>query len=203
MNNCKFCNKECKSSNSLTQHSIRCRLNPSAIKVVPTSGNTGNRHSLETKKRISEKTLQQHAAGRCVYRSKGNGTFNGKSHTADTVIKISNSMKGNRNANHRGDRQSYYNGIRMDSSWEVLTATYFDANGINWKYNEKGFKLSDGRYYYPDFFIYENDVFQKLVEVKGYFREANRVKFEMFKTEYPDTLVELWDKPVLKEKNIL
>lgn len=29
--NCKFCNKECKNSNSLTQHEIRCKNNPNRI----------------------------------------------------------------------------------------------------------------------------------------------------------------------------
>jgi hypothetical protein len=203
MKNCKFCNKECISDNSLTQHSIRCRLNPNAIKVVPTAGNTGKRHSDATKKLMREKTLQQHAAGKCTYRSKGNGTFNGKKHDADTITKISNSMKGNRNANHRGDRQSYYKDIRMDSSWEVKTAEYFDKNGIIWKYSERGFKLSDGRVYYPDFFIYENSQFTNLVEVKGYFREANRLKFEMFLREYPEVKIELWQKQELKDRKIL
>jgi hypothetical protein len=133
-----------------------------------------------------------------------NGTFKGKKHTEETKKKISESMYGNKNANHRGDRQSYYKGIRMDSSWEVLTAKYFDDNNINWKYDEKGFKLSDGRVYYPDFFIYDEDnKFIKLVEVKGYFRKANREKFEKFLNEYPDIKTELWNKKVLKEKKIL
>jgi hypothetical protein len=112
-------------------------------------------------------------------------------------------MNGNRNANHRGDRQSYYNGIRMDSRWEVGTAKYFDDNNIVWKYNEKGYKLSNGSYYYPDFFIYEDDKFVKIVEVKGYFRENNRKKYEMFLSEYPDICIELWQRPKLYELQII
>jgi hypothetical protein len=112
-------------------------------------------------------------------------------------------MKGNRNANHRGDRQSYYKDIRMDSSWEVKTAKYFDEQSIEWKYSERGYKLSDGRYYYPDFFIYENNQFVKLIEVKGYFREANKLKFEMFLKEYPDVNIELWMKQQLKDRKII
>ena len=53
------------------------------------------------------------------------------------------------------------------------------------------------------FFIYENNIFVKLVEVKGYFREANRKKFEMFLSEYPEIETELWDKPVLKKLKII
>lgn len=117
--------------------------------------------------------------------------------------KISDSMKGNRNANHRGDRQSFYKNIRMDSRWEVGTAMFLDDNKIEWKYGERGFKLSDGRYYYPDFFIYEKDKFIKLIEVKGYFREANKRKFEMFKIEYPNVQIELWQRQELFKRNII
>jgi hypothetical protein len=124
-------------------------------------------------------------------------------HSAETKKKISEKLKGNRNGNHRGDRQSSYNGIRMDSLWEVGTAKYLDDNKINWKYNEKGFKLSNGNYYFPDFFIYENDLFIKLIEVKGYFRPENKEKFEMFLKEYPETEVELWQQDKLMELNIV
>lgn len=131
------------------------------------------------------------------------GTFLGKKHKLESIEKISNSMKGNKNANHRGDRQSYYKEIRMDSRWEVGTARYFDNNGISWKYNEKGYRLSDGRYYYPDFFIYNNDVLVKIVEVKGYFREDNRKKYNMFLDEYPDIDIELWERTKLYELHII
>jgi hypothetical protein len=118
-------------------------------------------------------------------------------------LKLSDSMKGNRNANHRGDRQSYYKDIRMDSRWEVGTAFYLDSQNIIWKYSEYGFRLSDGRYYYPDFFIYENDILIKLIEVKGYFRKKNKQKFQQFRDEYPTVSIELWEKDKLKELNII
>lgn len=36
--NCQYCGKECKNKNSLSQHEIRCKLNPNKIE----SGNKGN-----------------------------------------------------------------------------------------------------------------------------------------------------------------
>lgn len=131
------------------------------------------------------------------------GTFTGKTHSEETKQKISNKMKGNRHATHRGDKQSFYKDIRMDSRWEVGVAAYFDAAGVEWKYGERGFKLSDGRYYYPDFFIYEQGNFLKLIEVKGYFREANRLKMDMFLREYPSVIIELWERPKLRELGII
>lgn len=32
--NCKYCNKECKNQNSLTQHQIRCKVNPDKIEIT-------------------------------------------------------------------------------------------------------------------------------------------------------------------------
>ena len=37
--NCKYCNKECKNQNSLTQHQIRCKDNPSRIFIAIPQGN--------------------------------------------------------------------------------------------------------------------------------------------------------------------
>ena len=178
---CKFCQLECKSQKSVTGHECRCSLNP--------------------------KKIQQWNAGKVGVQpawTKGlPGTFTGRVHSVESRQKIAQRLNGNQNAQHRGDRQSYYKDMRMDSSWEVKTAQYFDNNNIEWKYNVQGYKLSNGRYYYPDFFIYENSKFTKLVEVKGYFREANRLKFEMFLREYPEVKIELWQKQELKDRKII
>lgn len=193
---CEFCQKEF-SLKGLGGHKYSCKLNPN--KVIRVSPFKGKAHSDEAKLKCSKAAIKQHQDGLGFYPS-----WNGKKHKEESKLKISNSMKGNQNGQHRGDRQSYYKDIRMDSSWEVKTAKYFDDNDIKWSYNECGYILSDGRYYYPDFFIYNNDgKFIKLVEVKGYFREANRKKFEMFKNEYPNIIVELWNKEVLKLKSII
>ena len=51
-----------------------------------------------------------------------------RKHTEEIKKRISAKMKGNRNANHRGDRQSFYNNIRMDSRWEVGVARWLDKS---------------------------------------------------------------------------
>lgn len=131
------------------------------------------------------------------------GTFKGKSHKEITKQKISERMKGNKNANHRGDRQSYYKDIRMDSRWEVGVAHYLDTQNLVWKYNEYGIKLSDGRYYYPDFFIYENNTLIKIIEVKGYFRENNQKKYQQVLSEHPHLPIELWQRDKLYSLGII
>jgi hypothetical protein len=125
-------------------------------------------------------------------------------HTQESKDKISEKMKGNTNAHHRGDRQSFYNEIRMDSSWEVGVAHYLENNSYNWSYGKRSYVLSDGRHYFPDFFVYdETNKLVKLIEVKGYFREENKMKFDQFRTEYPDVVVELWNKDKLVTLDII
>jgi hypothetical protein len=108
-------------------------------------------------------------------------------------------MRGNNNAKHRGDRQSYYNGIRMDSSWEVKVASYLDSQGIKWDYSKKVFLLSKNRSYRPDFVLSCG----KIIEVKGYWRKANKEKFELWRQLYPDVVCEVWDKTKLKSLGLI
>ena len=133
----------------------------------------------------------------------GGANFKGKTHSLETRKKISETMKGNTHAHHRGDRQSRYKNIRFDSKWEIGVAQWLDKNNLTWMYGHLGFKLSDNRYYYPDFFIFEDKNLIKIIEVKGYFREENKKKFEMFLKEYPDIVTELWNKEVLINKDII
>lgn len=188
MEKCQICGKECK---SLSRHTWKAHGKGKDHK--PFSGKT---HSPEAIEKVRKSRT-----------GKSSGML-GKSglsvpHTEEAKKKISNSMKGNRNANHRGDRQSFYRDIRMDSSWEVKTARYLDEKELDWKYSYKSFILSDGRHYYPDFFVFSNGNIDRIIEVKGYFREENKKKFNMFLDEYPELVVELWDKPRLKELGIL
>lgn len=116
--------------------------------------------------------------------------------------RISKSMRGNRNAKHRGN-QCLYKGHKMDSGWEAKVAAYLDEQQIDWKYEEKAFPLNERRSYRPDFFIYVNGIFSHAIEVKGYWREANLAKFAEFREKYPQIRIEIWDKAVLKERRII
>lgn len=121
------------------------------------------------------------------------------SHTDETKQRIAKTMRGNNNAKHRGDRQSYYNNIRMDSSWEVKVAEYLDQNNIKWKYGKTVFNIDEKRSYRPDFEL-ENGTF---IEVKGYWRKENLAKFNDFKKAHPQIVVDIWDKTKLKALKII
>lgn len=207
--NCKYCEKLCKNKNSLNSHQIRCFKNPNKIKnsfeeynKTLASQEIRNKNNA---KRINKTNVDIFGEEKAkIISDKISFKNKGLSHDEETKLRISKSMMGNRNAKHRGDRQSYYKDIRMDSSWEVKVAKYLDDNNYNWKYDSEKYLLSDGRYIHPDFFIYDdNDNLIKIIEVKGYFRDANKLKFEMFLNEYAYLNVELWNKSKLKLLNIL
>lgn len=103
--------------------------------------------------------------------------------------KIAAKMRGNTNANHRGTK-TVYRGVKMDSTWEAAVAAYLDRQGVSWRYGEKVFVLDEKRSYRPDFILSCG----KVIEVKGYWRSANRQKFDEWMQKYPDVEFEVWDK---------
>ena len=78
---------------------------------------------------------------------------------------ISSNSRNNPNCGGtRNSKRSYYKGILMDSSWEVVIAEWLDENNINWQRSrELMFKWTDAegkrRRYYPDFYLPKYDVY--------------------------------------------
>lgn len=154
-------------------------------------------------KEVSKKIKQNYKTGKCIIPKSFLNYWEGRKHTEETKKKIAKKMKGNNFGLGRGTI-SYYNGIKMRSTWEVAVASYLDHNDFNWKYEEKIFDLGNFTSYRPDFFIYDEDRnFVKLIEVKGYFRKENKKKFELFLKKYPNIIVEIWDYSVLKNLNLI
>jgi len=179
-----------------------------APKIGKPSGKLGKTGGIPWNKGLSKETDSRIAQTASTIKQKYKdgllkGSHKGKHLDPEHRAKISERMMGNTNAHHRGDRQSFYKDIRMDSKWEVGTANYLDSIGFSWKYGATGFKLSSGNYYYPDFFIYKDNCLEKIIEVKGYFRQANKEKFNLFLLEYPNIKTELWDKNVLIKLGII
>lgn len=51
--------------------------------------------------------------------------------------------------------ETNYAGCRFRSRLEARWAVFFDTLGIKWEYEKEGFKLPDGTYYLPDFWLME------------------------------------------------
>lgn len=121
----------------------------------------------------------------------------------------SGSWSGKENPNYKnkiGNNYGYKFGRREDldcffrSSWESNFARFLNYKNIKWEYEPKHFKLYDGRTYTPDFLLIKEN---KYIEIKGYWRDDAREKFDLFKEQYPEVVIELIEtkkyKQIIKE----
>ena len=91
----------------------------------------------------------------------------------------------------RGIQGYYYNKnfdkyIWLRSTYEYIYAIWLDYHKIIWDVEVQTFNLQDGTKYRPDFFIYENDINIKIIEIKGWYdNRAYKLNFlkEQLKTE--------------------
>ncbi len=101
----------------------------------------------------------------------------------------------------------YYNGNFMRSSWEIAYAKYLDKLGIKWEYEQKSFpikyiykgKKKEGTYR-PDFYLTCSDVW---IEVKGWWRDDAKIKFNAFKRIYPNYIIKVLRKNDLEKLGVL
>ncbi len=97
--------------------------------------------------------------------------------------------------------------VWMRSSWEIKFAKYLNKHKIGWLYEFKVFpitylyegKMKEGNYL-PDFYL---PIFDKYVEVKGYWRDKSKFKFEAFKEQYPNEKIQLVMKEEMKELGLI
>ena len=121
------------------------------------------------------------------------------SYVAQWKSNISKSLKGKgKTGGYRtksGTSKKYgssYNGIWMDSSWEVLFAKRLDYLGELWEKSPRYFEYTnqegERRKYYPDFFLKARNLY---VEIKGYHTPRSRQKMQAVLNEHDINLVEL------------
>lgn len=60
--------------------------------------------------------------------------------------------------------ETSYDGYKFRSRLEARWAVFFNAAGVEWRYEPEGFELDDGTHYLPDFYLPKSGSF---VEVKG------------------------------------
>lgn len=96
-------------------------------------------------------------------------------------------------------RRAYYGDFYMRSSYEVKFAFFLDCSGIEWEYEPIVFDLGNSTYT-PDFYIPQWDLY---VEIKGWWRDRARKKFELFRQVYPNRTIKVLMKPELQELGII
>ena len=68
------------------------------------------------------------------------------------------------------------------SRWEANVARFLKLMNMPYEFEKYRFKLSNGHIYIPDFKIKNQNLF---IEVKGYMREEDQQKINLFRKEYP------------------
>lgn len=107
---------------------------------------------------------------------------------------------------NRGIQGYYWNSFRckyvwLRSSWEYIYAKWLNKQNIDWDVEVSEYRLSDGTLYRPDFFLYENGVISKIVEVKGFWK--NRLyKVKLLEDEYNINVIIVDDIKPYCENNI-
>ena len=118
--------------------------------------------------------------------------------------KIAWSGKNNPNYKNKiGNNFGFKAGKRKDlgdmffrSSWEANYARYLNHNNIDWEFEPKHFELENETTYTPDFYLKETNEY---IEVKGYWMEDAKEKYEMFKSQYPEVKIRLVDEESYKQ----
>ena len=193
---CEYCGKQCKNLNSKRQHEIRCKLNPNKIdtsyvsdfwkqynedlkcgKIIKQYTNQYTKAeklgldkpklSEETRRVIGEKTM------------KIKWPEDKKKQHSDIMKKVARENPNSYSSSNVNGRvkKVNYNGIILDSSWELIVAEFFDKNDIIWERPNVGIEYewnNDIHIYYPDFYLPEFDLY---IEVKGYKRERDQYKW--------------------------
>ena len=210
--NCEFCGKFIDNPGSLKSHENCCLINPNRIprlsnfvkwnKERKKLGIKGSNQftkakklglpkpivSEETRKKISDAAKQQiWTVERRELQSK---------YMKIAVQKHPESYSA-KNVCGR-NKQVEYNGIKLNSTWELTVVNWLEENGICWERNTTGFQYyweekQSIHTYFPDFYLPEYDRF---VEVKGYETERDRCKWKVV-----DNLIILKNKDIQNIKN--
>ena len=138
--NCRYCGKECKNKNSLSQHEIRCKKNSNRILSSFIKYNEEVKLGLREKKNSNQFTKAEYLglSKPIVSEETRNKQkyWQGKKLSKETKEKLSNIVcnKINNDEWHTNRGISIeYNGVIFDSSWEVEFAKLLDNKVIKWE----------------------------------------------------------------------
>ena len=184
---CKFCQKECKSDNSLKNHERCCPVNENRVYKNGMLGKKGSNQFILAKQngnKIPE-----------AWNKGLPGTFTGKKHTLESKQRISEKLS----VNNKGGRSKWYDvaGQRVQGTWERDIAIKFEQLCIQWvklKTNKDTLKYKMGgkvRSYTPDFYLPDYNMY---VEVKGFWWGNDKEKMNIVIATHPDKHIVVVEK---------
>lgn len=162
---CSYCNKICRNYNSLTQHEIRCKKNPDKINTYVEGFNM--KRSYESQKTSWNRGLTKQTDPRIAAASNAiSQSMTGRpghAHTEAEKLHLSEIAKqrglGGFNMRSKGIT---YNGIKLDSTYELAVVQSLDQFSISWgRCGKFLYKTPDGieRTYTPDFYLPDYDIY--------------------------------------------
>lgn len=166
---CQFCGKVCKNRNSLCNHERLCKENPDRqltnyekfgpIKGFNDKGRVSNRKGL-TKE--NDESIRQMCKTRQTHFEQGLFTYSGHPHSQETKDKL-RQIAIERNFGGTNRRKTFdYDGITLESSYELLVAQELDKNNIRWNRPQRFYYVDpygNKHHYTPDFYLPEYDVY--------------------------------------------
>ena len=197
MYKCKYCGKECKNKKSLVQHEIRCKKNPNRINYDNSTNNLAEYNKKLKGGLVVKSNTNQYTKAKNLglpkptisinTRKKLSSIWLGRKHSEESKQKTSTTMQrvvrehpesySSQNVGGR-IKKVEYNGLLLDSTWEVIVAQFLDSNNIEWIRPKLGFEYTyknKSHIYYPDFYLPQYD---RYIEVKGYRRLNDPYKWK-------------------------
>ena len=159
---CQYCGKECKNLNSLKQHECRCGLNPSRKAYIINGFNTKGKSAWNSGlTKDTDTRVLKASVTFAVNQAAGKHTNFGRKHTEEEKQHLRDcALKSGLGGFHMR-RGIFYNGIKLDSSYEVTLAEDLDRNSIIWTRPARMPYIVDNKlhyytadFYLPDFNIY-------------------------------------------------
>lgn len=162
---CKFCSKSCKNRNSLVQHELRCKYNPERLNVITPGFNFDRVYktgSIPWNKGLT-KDVDPRLAKQASSVSKSTRGKSGIKHTDITKAKLSSIAKARKLGGFNMRNKGFiYNGVKLDSSYEVTVAKSLDFNSVKWQRCTRFSYITpngEQHYYTPDFYLPEYDIY--------------------------------------------
>jgi len=159
---CEFCGKKCHNLNSLKQHVIRCKNNPDRINTINPGFNSPG--TMPWNKGLTVNTdsrVRQCHDTYCKNQKAGKHKSSGRPHTEEEKQRLRELALSRGLGGFAWRRGIYYNGIKLDSSYEVIVAESLDLNHIMWERPSRfAYHMENKLHYYtPDFYLPEYDVY--------------------------------------------
>lgn len=166
---CQYCGKECKNTNSLKNHERLCKSNPNRSltnyeKFGPIEGfnNKGRISNRKGLKKETDSSIQQMLETRKLHHAEGKFEYHRTPHSEATKKRLSEVAKSRGLGGINYKNVITYNGVKLDSSYELELAKNLDANGILWKRPSR-FNYTDlkgiNHTYTPDFYLPDYDIY--------------------------------------------